>query len=178
MNTKQRACNSIINSGFCKFETNCKYAHSSNELCISKCNMNEKCKKVMKTSKIADDGEWKNQKNIETPCFYLHPYETNENYCKRLNIKLPKTTLKTQYISPQHSQHSNHSQQDSPSINSMHSFPTIQSSPSVKSINSTPPKYIQNFETQVLTGTFDHVSKQLYNLLNDKNCKKVQISFQ
>ena len=65
--SKTRMCNSILNNMECRHGTNCRFAHTLNELVIRNCFYGDNC-------------------NIFSTCQHKHPKETIDEYHLRLNL--------------------------------------------------------------------------------------------
>ena len=76
-----RMCNSMQTEGKCRFGNNCKFAHSLKKLSPLACTRGNQCHRII----IQNDVCYKNKQGV-SPCQFIHPRETKEDYGKRLNI--------------------------------------------------------------------------------------------
>jgi len=77
---KTQMCRSIKNKTNCPHKNNCRYAHNFNELVVSLCGFNEKCRGVS-----VNKGTYTNSVDGKV-CCYRHPGETKDNYRKRVRV--------------------------------------------------------------------------------------------
>ena len=80
-NTKTRMCESVLNSVKCRHGSKCRFAHSVDELKLTKCCFGDDCKLIC----IDSNGNYFN-KNGWSRCTYQHPCETVENYKNRNSL--------------------------------------------------------------------------------------------
>ena len=78
---KTQMCRSVKEKTKCPHKTNCRYAHNFDELVVSLCGFNEKCRGVNQDNR----GNYLNATNGKV-CCYRHPGETKDNYRKRVNV--------------------------------------------------------------------------------------------
>ena len=101
---KTRMCNSVDMKEVCKHGDSCRFAHNLNELKISTCLFEDKCRFV----KICDGKLLNNGVKI---CNHKHPQESTEDFMSRVGLDkynkqkkkeslLPPTQPQTQFIPP------------------------------------------------------------------------------
>jgi hypothetical protein len=78
---KTQMCRSVKEKTKCPHKSNCRYAHNFDELVVSLCGFNEKCRGVNQDNR----GNYLNATNGKV-CCYRHPGETKDNYRKRVNV--------------------------------------------------------------------------------------------
>ena len=78
---KTQMCRSVKEKTKCPHKNNCRYAHNFNELVVSVCGFNEKCRGVIMDKK----GAYTNSVDGKV-CCYRHPGETKDNYRKRVRV--------------------------------------------------------------------------------------------
>jgi hypothetical protein len=78
---KTQMCHSVKEKTKCPHKSNCRYAHNFDELVVSLCGFNEKCRGVNQDNR----GNYLNATNGKV-CCYRHPGETKDNYRKRVNV--------------------------------------------------------------------------------------------
>lgn len=78
---KTQMCRSVKEKTKCPHKNNCRYAHTFDELVVSLCGFNEKCRGVNKDNR----GNYLNATSGKV-CCYRHPGETKDNYRKRVNV--------------------------------------------------------------------------------------------
>jgi hypothetical protein len=78
---KTQMCRSVKEKTKCPHKNNCRYAHTFDELVVSLCGFNEKCRGIS----INGKGQYVNSTNGKV-CCYRHPKETKDNYRKRVNV--------------------------------------------------------------------------------------------
>ena len=78
---KTQMCRSVNDKTKCPHKSNCRYAHNFNELVVSLCDFNEKCRVV----KMDKKGIYTNSVDGKV-CCYRHPGETKDNYRKRVRV--------------------------------------------------------------------------------------------
>jgi len=78
---KTQMCRSVKEKTKCPHKNNCRYAHNFNELVVSVCGFNEKCRGVVMDKK----GAYTNSVDGKV-CCYRHPGETKDNYRKRVRV--------------------------------------------------------------------------------------------
>ena len=85
-NEKTQMCLSILKGEICKYNNKCNFAHSAQELKITECIFNEKCKLCIFT----ENGECVNKSNSNY-CKFKHSIENTDSYFLRIGvIKTPK----------------------------------------------------------------------------------------
>ena len=78
---KTQMCRSVKDKTKCPHGNNCRYAHKFEELVVSLCGFNDKCRGIHKNEK----GYYTNSTD-EKICFYRHTTESKENYRRRTRI--------------------------------------------------------------------------------------------
>ena len=78
---KTQMCRSVKDKTKCPHGINCRYAHKFEELVVSLCGFNDKCRGIQKNEK----GYYTNS-NEEKICFYRHTTESKDNYRRRTRI--------------------------------------------------------------------------------------------
>jgi len=77
-NIEKYLCRFVEQGKPCKY-TNCRFAHTSEEVKLLDCHSGIKCNKVVKSSK----GGWRNVSNCKT-CPFTHPGESRSDYWNRM----------------------------------------------------------------------------------------------
>jgi hypothetical protein len=72
---------------------NCKYAHSPDQLIITKCKYGDDCTKIRIRKKRI--GLWK-VLNFESQCNFIHPSESNVNFFLRIGWNLNKDYIQAE----------------------------------------------------------------------------------
>ena len=99
---KTRMCTTVDKNEKCQHGDNCRFAHSLDELKISNCLFEQRCRFVrMSNDKLINYGE--------KVCSHKHPHETKENFFSRIGLDRYKSCPKSvdqvaqPQVAPQHS---------------------------------------------------------------------------
>ena len=77
--TKSKMCSSVDKNEKCQHGENCRFAHSLDELKISNCLFEQRCRFVrMSNGKLVNNGE--------KVCSHKHPHETKETFMSRTGL--------------------------------------------------------------------------------------------
>ncbi len=88
----KNSCNNMKLYNNCN-RKNCKYAHSPDQLIITKCKYGDDCKKIrIRKNRI---GLWK-VLNFESQCNFIHPSESNVNFFLRIGWNLNKDYIQAE----------------------------------------------------------------------------------